>query len=645
MAFALRQESVALLIASLLAAFISLQAIYVAYVGPWDIAYGRNMLVCAAIVIALLTKPAVDPRGKASSPAKFLGLALDLVLIGVIVAASIGFTQVAYLMERTLYIFSDYDVWISIAGCGVILEATRRYFGMSMVVIALLALLYCFFGQNLPGFLSHSGISLERAMETIWYGHQGVFGTPTGVVLRVVLIFVVFGVVLEGTGASDTLIRVSVALTGRTRGGPAHSAVVASALLGSMSGSVTANVVGSGSFTIPMIKQRGFSAPKAGAIEAAASTGGQIMPPVMGAAAFLMADLTGELYTTIALAALVPALFYYGSLFAAISVDATAAGIQPVAEEERVKLTRADYIASLQFILPIAAILVVLMMGRSATMAGLVATVLALALGLFRKKNRNSPKLYWDIAVKAGKSCAAIIVAVGAIGIILGVMNLTGLGVTFASVISGFSETWLLGSLIVTAFACLVLGMGMPTLPAYLIIVLVLGPALQNLGVDTLAVHMFVLYFGVLSAITPPVAIGAFAAAPIAGANPMRTAFVALRLATVGFIIPFIFVYEPSLLLVLEFDLLAFLRVSAALLLAIWMLNTGASGFANERLSLLGRAIRLALAATLLVQVAALQLAAIVAALLLLAAHRNPAFAAKAGMTSSNDHSREELNP
>ena len=347
-------------------------------------------------------------------------------------------------MEQTLYFFSTFDVWLALGGIAVILEATRRLFGLPIVVIAILTLIYCFFGDSLPGFLNQPSISPDRAMDTIWYGYQGVFGSPTAVVIRIVLIFVVFGIVLEGTGASDTLIRVSVALTGRTRGGPAHSAVVASALLGSMSGSVTANVVGSGSFTIPMIKRRGFPAATAGGIEAAASTGGQIMPPVMGAAAFMMADLTGELYTTIALAALVPALFFYGSLFAAVSLDATAAGIQPVPESERIKLTRADYIASLQFLLPIVSIIVVLLLGRSPTLAGLVAVTLALGLGLFRAKNRSNLKMYWDIAVNAGIACATILVAVGCIGIVLGVMNLTGIGLSFASMISSLSEDSLL---------------------------------------------------------------------------------------------------------------------------------------------------------------------------------------------------------
>ncbi|MCJ7873411.1 TRAP transporter fused permease subunit [Phaeobacter sp. J2-8] len=626
----------------IIAAFVSIQSIYVAYFGPWNIAYGLNMLVGAAIVIVLITKPTIDPYEHHSSAVRAAGLVLDWLMIAVIVASCIRFTQVAYLMEQTLYFFSSFDLWLSLGGIAVLLEATRRLFGLPIVVIAILTLVYCFFGNSLPGFLNHPGISLDRAMDTIWYGYQGVFGSPTSVVIRVVLIFVVFGVVLEGTGASDTLIRVSVALTGKTRGGPAHSAVVASALLGSMSGSVTANVVGSGSFTIPMIKRRGFPAATAGGIEAAASTGGQIMPPVMGAAAFMMADLTGEPYTTIALAALVPALFYYGSLFAAVSVDANAAGIQPIPESERITLTRADYIASLQFLLPIVSIIIVLLLGRSPTMAGLVAVTLALALGLFRKKNRSSLNLYWDIAVKAGIACASILVAVGCIGIILGVMNLTGVGLSFASMISSLSEESLLWSLIITAFACLVLGMGMPTLPAYIIIVLVLGPVVTNLGADLLAVHMFVLYFGVLSAITPPVAIGAFAAAPIAGSNPMRTAFVAVRLAIVGFIIPFIFIYEPSLLLVLDFDLLSFIRVCTALSLAIWMLNTGAAGYASERLSLFGRAVRIALAVGLIIQIPELQYLCILAAVGLLAIHKSPRLAETAMFVKTTEHSPEE---
>lgn len=633
-------RAVGLFIASFLASALAVQSVWIAYAGPWDIAFGRNMLVGAAVAITLIMRPVYGLRSETLRGLWVAGTLLDTALIAVIVAACVRFTQIEHLMVQTFYVFSPFDTWLALAGCGVVLEATRRLFGLPIVIIAGLMLIYCLFGNYLPGMFNHAGISLSRAMENVWYGFQGVFGMPTGVVIRVVLVFVVFGVVLEGTGASDALIRASVALTGGTRGGPAHSAVVASALFGSMSGSVTANVVGSGSFTIPMIKRRGFSPAMAGGIEAAASTGGQIVPPVMGAAAFLMADLTGELYTTIAIAALIPALFYYGSLFAAISVQAEASGIQPVPAEERITLTGKDYIASLHFALPIFAIVVVLVMGRSPAMAGFVATILALALGLFKQSNRSSLGMYWDVAAKAGKACASILVAVACIGIILGVLNLTGLGLTFASVISSFSDTWLFGSLVVTAFACLVLGMGMPTLPAYLIIVLVLGPVMTKLGADPLAVHMFVFYFGVLSAITPPVAIGAFAAAPIAESNPMRTAFVALRLALVGFIIPFIFVYEPSILLIGPFDPISFFRVCIALALSIWLLNTGLMGYAGGRLGLPMRGLRVAFAIGLVIQMPLLQYPLIVGAIALLFLHGRGIDSAKATISEPSQQSK-----
>lgn len=614
--FSLR--AIGLAIVAVLGAALALQSVWVAWSGPWTMDYGRNMLMGAALVIVLINWPVYNLANEPGRAVKIAGAILDTVLVGIVILACWRFTQVEHLQEETFYIFSGYDAWLALAGCAALLEATRRLFGLPIVIIAALMILYCLYGNYLPGMLNHAGVDLNRTMQNVWYGFQGVFGMPTGVVIRVVMVFVVFGVLLEGTGASDALIRCSVALTGRSRGGPAHAAVVASALFGSMSGSVTANVVGSGTFTIPMIKRRGFSPAMAGGIEAAASTGGQIVPPVMGAAAFLMADLTGELYTTIAIAALIPAIFYYGSLFAAISVQARALGIEPIPEAERVRLTRRDYVLSLQFMLPILAIVAVLVAGRSPALAGFAAVASTIVLGLFRKQNRENPRVFWDALVQGGKACASILVAVGCIGVILGVLNLTGLGLTFASVISSFSDTWLFGSLVLTAFACLVLGMGMPTLPAYLIIVLVLGPVMTKLGADTLAVHMFVFYFGVLSAITPPVAIGAFAAAPIAQASPMRTAFVALRLALTGFIIPFIFVYEPSLLLVIGFDLLDFVRVCVALGLAIWMLNTGLVGYAGERLGWPMRLVRLALAVGLVVQVPALQYVLIVAAVALL---------------------------
>lgn len=615
-------KSIALWISAIVGSVIALQAIYVAIAGEWDITYGRGWILCGAVAVTILGNPLARRQkelgaGKSVVPAPLLWL-FDIALIAIFIFGTYKFIQIQALIEETMFSYEAIDITAALAACLVLLEATRRLFGLPIVIIAGLGILYCLYGQYLPGFLHHSGFSLNRSMQTIFYSFQGVYGMPMGVVLQVVLIFVVFGVILEGTGASDALIRASVALTGRTRGGPAHSAVVASAIFGSMSGSVTANVVGTGSFTIPMIKRRGFSPAMAGGVEAAASTGGQIVPPVMGAAAFLMADLTGESYTTICIAALIPALFYYGSLFASISIQAGADGIEPLPASERPPLNRKDLLACLLFIIPIAVIVFILVIGRSPALAGFWAIVAAIILGALNKKNRENPKVIWEVLKKAGQASAWIIVAVGCIGVILGVFNLTGLGISFASVVAEFSEFSLFAALLTTALAALVLGMGMPTLPAYLIIILVLGPVMQRLGAELLPTHMFVFYFGVLSAITPPVAIGAFAAAPIANAHPFSTAVVAVRLALVGFIIPFIFVYEPSLLLVGSFEPVEFLRVTISLAVAIWLINTALIGFERQPLGMPERGIRAIVGAGLLVQIPMLQYGFILAAILLI---------------------------
>ncbi|KPQ07105.1 MAG: TRAP-type uncharacterized transport system, fused permease component [Rhodobacteraceae bacterium HLUCCA12] len=594
----------------LIAAVIAVQAIYVAFSGAFDIAFTRAGLLWAGVVVSILCTPLASRVGGGAGR-QALAWALDFAMIAVLCVVIFRFITVLNLLERTIYMLTIWDVGLAVAGIAILMEATRRLFGLPIVIISLVGLVFCFVGPWLPGFLNHSGMSLDRMMLTIWYSFQGVFGIPLGIVIQMVLIFIVFGAVLEGTGASNALIRVSLALTGRTRGGPAHSAVIASGMFGAMSGSVTANVVGTGSFTIPMIQRRGFTPAAAGGIEAAASTGGQIVPPVMGAAAFLMADLLGVPYATVAVAAIIPSILYYGALFVAISILAAKQDIQPVPESERLPLNRRDLVASLLFIIPILAIVVVLVMGRSPAMAGFVATVTAAVLGLFNPRNWKDPWIVWKVITHAGRNSASILVAVGAIGVILGVLNLTGLGLSFASAVSGLSDDSLLMALVVTALACLMLGMGMPTLPAYLIIVLVLGPVITRLGAEPLAAHMFVFYFGVLSAITPPVAIGAFAAAPIARANPMETSFVALKLALTGFLIPFVFIYQPSLLLIGPFDPLTFARVIVALSLAIWMLNTGLIGYAGTRLGWGERALRLAVAAALLVQVPQVQMAMI----------------------------------
>jgi TRAP transporter 4TM/12TM fusion protein len=429
-----------------------------------------------------------------------------------------------------------------------------------------------------------------------------------------VFIFVVFGALLEATGAGEVMIRMALSATGRTRGGPAHAAIIASSIFGMSSGSVTANVVGTGAVTIPLIKERGFRGNFAGGVEAAASTGGQLMPPVMGAAAFLMSQLTGTSYQTICIAALLPALLYYASLFLSVDYEAKRLGLKPQTGDARKRMLPGDGLKSLMFFVPLLAVVGTLAMGRSASMAGFWAVIATIVTGLLvNPQLRRNPVILLRALAKGGVAGASIMMAVGAIGLIIGVFDLTGLGIKFASEVSLIAQGNVLLALVFAALACLVLGMGMPTLPAYLVIIMVLGLALRKMGLPELSVHMFVFYFGVLSAITPPVALAAVAAAPIAGADPVRTGVTALRLSAVGFIVPFVFVFEPSLLLVVEgFSYAALASVLVRLGFAIWILTTALSGIDVVPLSLGKRILRVLAAGMMLVPVPGFQVVGLI---------------------------------
>jgi TRAP transporter 4TM/12TM fusion protein len=452
-------------------------------------------------------------------------------------------------IETGLYFLTATDIWLGFLGLVAVIELTRRSVGLVMAAVAGILLAYGAFGHLAPGFLRHAGLSAEELMTVLWYSFDGVFGRPMATVVSTILIFIVFGALLELLAIDLVLVRLAMAATGRLRSGPAAAATVASGLFGTISGSAVANVVGTGVITIPLIKKRGFSPRFAAAVESAASSGGQITPPIMGAVAFIMADVTSVPYLTICLAAAVPALLYYGGLFVAIS---SAARNMNLAEEPRQKIAFnwRELVQMGIFVLALAGIVVTMVGGSSPAYAGFVGVAVAAVLGFAIRPDLLTNGQAWLKFIRsAGLISAQLVVIVGAVGIVIGVLNLTGVGLRFASLLSSLAEDQLIVSLFLMAFACLLLGMGMPTVPAYLIIVLVMGPSLQKLGVPIVHAHMFVLYFGVLSAITPPVALAAFAAAPIAGASPMGTAFEASRLALPGFVIPFAFIYQPALLL------------------------------------------------------------------------------------------------
>ncbi|MDE0211949.1 MAG: TRAP transporter fused permease subunit [Boseongicola sp.] len=569
-------------------------AFYTTGIGPFDPTIHRGIAVFVAVAAVLLSSPLHANIGGLSRYGTVLPWLVDLVLIGILAFSISRPIVLAEVLWTGIYDFTLTDRIAAILGSVVILEMTRRAIGLPLTLFGVLSIAYIAYGTELPWIFGHLGFSFDQIVQGLWFGSDGVFGLPVGIGLNIVFIYIVFGTILEGSGAATVLLKLAAFSTGWLRGGAAHSAVVASGLFGTMSGSAVANVVGTGVFTIPMIKKRGFSGTYAGAVETAASTGGQIMPPIMGATAFFLAELTGTPYLQVAIAALVPALLYYGSLFASIAIEARRLGLEPIPREERERMTREDWIRSTMFIVPIVVLILALLDGRSAAGAGFWAAVAATVMPfIVNPEIRANPARMLDAMSKGGIAGAQILMAAATIGILLAVFNMTGLGIRFSNIILTLGEGHLLLSLFFTMLGAIVLGMGLPSIAAYLIIVLIMGPALENLGIAMLVAHMFVFYFGVLSAITPPVALAAYAAAPIAGSRPLATGAVACRIALVAFFIPFVFAFHPSILLVLEFDPTDFVWTVIRSVIAIWMLVTALGRFERLRLPYWSVALRL----------------------------------------------------
>lgn len=597
-----------------------LLGLYTATIGtiPIDLHRSYALLLCAVIVVAGSASAVGDPTNARSG----ISLVVDVLFLSVFAYAIVRFATVLRLVEYEFYIPTTFDVIVAFLGIGLLLEFGRRVWGLPLTVVATCFLAYLVFGHLLPNAIGHRQISWPDLSTGVWYGYQGVFGSTLSAVLNIVIVFVLFGTLLESTGAGATLLKIAFAVTGRTRAGPAHAAIVASSLFGTMSGSTVANVVGTGTFTIPMMKKRGFSPEMAGGIEATASSGGQIVPPIMGAAAFIMADVLGVPYLTVAIAALVPAALYYLNLYFSVTLEARKIGIEPIPAHERQKITRMDLVRSLQFLIPIGVVTAVMISGRSVAFSGVCAIVSVVVAGfIFNPELRNEPLRLVSATVAAGRNAAGVVLAVGMIGIVIGTLDVTGAGLKFASYIGYLGSGNLFLSLVLGMSGALLLGMGMPTLPAYLIIALVLGPALEMMGIPILAAHMFVFYYGVASSITPPVALAAYAAAPIAGSDPLRTGLMAVRLGMAKFLVPFMFVYNPVLLFIGDFDLAAFVMVLGRSILAFWLLSSALTRYDRLRLNAAETVLRVAAAGLLIVNWEAAQLCGLLLGAALLAHH------------------------
>ncbi|NVF16343.1 TRAP transporter permease [Vreelandella maris] len=494
----------------------------------------------------------------------------DLVLM-VCAMASAGYLLVAYntnIRMSTGTSFAPAGIsWAAIAGSLLILELTRRVAGLALVVISAVFLTYVFAGPYLPGFLGYPGLSLQRFFSQV-YTDAGILGPTTAVSSTYIILFIIFAAFLQASKVGDYFVNFAFAAAGRARGGPAKVAIFASGLMGMINGTSAGNVVSTGSLTIPLMKKVGYPARSAGAIEAAASTGGQIMPPIMGAGAFIMAEVTGIPYTEVAIAAIIPAILYFASIYFMVDFEAARKGMRGMRKDEIPlfsKLVKQVYLFA-----PIIILIVALFMGYSVIRAGTLATASA-AVVSWISPNKMGLRAILKALQIAGTMSIQIIAVCACAGLIVGVISLTGVGARFSSLLLGLAGVSQLLALVFAMLISILLGMGMPTTAAYAVAASVVAPGLINIGIEPLIAHFFVFYFAVVSAITPPVALASYAAAGISGDNPMGTSVASFKIGLAAFIVPFMFFYSPAMLM--EGSPMQILRVGLTATLGIVLLS------------------------------------------------------------------------
>lgn len=457
----------------------------------------------------------------------------------------------ADMVAERLVMVDELTSWQLFAGAMNIvltLVLVYRVVGMPLTVVALVFLAYAFGGAYLPGALAHRGYDWVEVVDYLSYGLEGLYSSAIGVSATYIAVFIIFGTFLERCGAGDVMMDLGRALTGHYRGGPAKVAVLTSAFFGTISGSAAANVYATGVFTIPLMKKTGYRPEFAGAVEAAASTGGQLMPPIMGAAAFLMADILGVPYLEICKAAVIPSILYFFSIIMMVDFEAAKRGIKGLPREDLPDLRLVA--RRLYLLTPILVLLGVMIIGYTPFRAAMVASVSAIVVSWFSESTRLGPKKILECLAISGERVILVATACLGAGIIVGVVTLTGVGLNVASLVISASGGYSLAALVFIMLSSIIMGMGTPTTVAYVIVATLGVPALVNMGFPVLSSHFFVFYFGVISMVTPPVAVAAYAGAEVAKASMMRTSLIATRLCFVAFLIPYLFMYEPALLMV-----------------------------------------------------------------------------------------------
>ncbi len=568
-------------------------------IGPFPLELFRAAFFSICILTAAVLVDPMDRAAPDSARARWR-FAFGLVLAAVGVWACWQYYWVAIELDDAMTLFGRNDALIAIAASVVALYFCWRFWGVPVALLGVIGILYLTTGDYWPGFLRTQSTGVwEVLAQNLWFStDSGILGSTFGIVLTTVMPFIILGAVLEGVGAGESMIRISFSMMRHTAGGPAHAAVLASGLFGTVSGSAVANVVGTGVVTIPMIRRRGFSANFAGAVEAAASSGGQIMPPIMGAAAIVMADYVGVSYLTVIMAVLVPALAYYLSLFVMVMFEARRLKIRPELQDDPAQRpTAQDWLNLIMVFGPLALIVMLLIKGMSPAGASISALLLLFPLSLVNPVIRAQPIRLLGALRDGGITFAQLAMAIAAVSVVISVLAATGVPVKFSVMLANLSSSSLFVALSLAALGCIVLGMGMPTLPAYVTVVVVMAPTLQALGLAPLTAHMFVFMFAVASAITPPVAIAAYAAAAISAGRPIGTAVQATRIGIMIFIIPFAFAYNPLILTVEQagatFTWGPWLLLMVKLVFAIYVLGSALIGFERTRLAPLDIGLRI----------------------------------------------------
>lgn len=556
-----------------MAVLVSLYHLYTAAFGPPLTLKHRSLHVAMMLALTFIMYP-ISPKSKFKRTVAWY----DWILVLLSFAAPFYiWTQFIGVVERAGSP-NQMDVIMATLLVVLVLEAARRCGGWALPILSLVFIAYGLWGRNLPGMFAHRGYNWAALSNHFFANTEGIYGTSVSVASSYIFLFILFGAVMNKSGMGKFFNDISLALAGHTKGGPAKVSVIASGLLGSINGSAVANVVTTGAFTIPLMKKTGYSAEFAGAVESSASVGGQLLPPVMGAAAFIMAEMLGVKYSEIIVCAAVPALLYYAGILVQVQLRAYKNGLVGIPKE---RLPKAGLIMKEQghLLIPILFLLFMLFFsGTTVIFSAFYTIIVTVLVSMLRKSTRMSFKDIVDSLAEGAKATVAVAIACACVGMIIGVSSKTGFGLNMANAIIALGGKSLFFTLVFSMITCMILGMGLPSIPAYIITATIAAPALAQLGVSEMAAHLFAFYFAMFANITPPVALAAFAAAGLSGGNAVKTGLQSVKLSIAGFIVPYMFVYSPELLLK-GTTFLGGLWVTVAACIGVFMIGAATEGY------------------------------------------------------------------